>query len=340
MATNTIVTTFSDLYGDLIDRVREATGVTATQTIAKRFINTALHDMHIGFAEKVPWAERRGILITQAPYTTGTVTISKGSTSLTGSSTAWNTNNSFGVANMRAGGKIVINGTLEVYEISAVGSDTGATLASRYVGADVTDGTYTYFEDEYALASDFLRPVDTRSFDDNRSIDILSRTDFRRRFARNAVTGSLIACCFQDAPFNGNTTPVRKIRFARPPDQAYSVPYSYITSNLAVTSAGVAQAQLSADADEPIVPLRFRPAIVYHALYHWYRDRKDDTRSQEAKAEYTDLMLRMGADQEVGAPRPRLQPRTGGYRARARRPWGGAGTRRYDVGGSFDRMES
>lgn len=340
MAANTIVTTFSDLYGDLIDRVREATGVTATQTIAKRFINTALHDMHIGFAEKVPWAERRSILITQAPYTTGTVTISKGSTSLTGSGTAWNTNNSFAVANMRAGGKIVIAGTLEVYEIASVASDTGATLSSRYVGNDVTDGSYTYFEDEYSLASDFLRPVDTRSFDDNRNIEILSRTDFRRRFARNAVTGPLVACCFQDAPFNGNTVPVRKIRVARPPDQSYSVPYSYITANLAVTSAGVAQTQLSADTDEPIVPLRYRPAIVLHALYNWYRDRKDDTRSQEAKAEYTDLMLRIGADQEVGAPRPRLQPRTGGYRARSRRPWGGASSRRFDVNGAFDRVES
>jgi hypothetical protein len=339
MATGTIVTTFSDIYGDLIDRVREATGVTATQNIAKRFTNTALHDMHIGFAEKVPWAERRGILITQAPYSTGTVTISKGSVSLTGTGTAWNTNNSFSVANMRAGGKIVIAGTLEVYEISAVGSDTGATLSSRYVGADVTDGSYTYFEDEYALAADFLRPVDTRSFDDNRNIEILSRTDFRRRFSRNATTGPLLACCFQDAPFNGTTTPVRKIRVARPPDQAYNIPYSYITSNLAVSTAGVAKAQMIDDTDEPIVPVRFRPAIVLHALYNWYRDRKDDTRSQEAKAEYTDLMLRMGADQEVGSPRPRFEPRTGGYKGRARRPWSNGQSRRYDTNGAFDRME-
>jgi hypothetical protein len=339
MAAATIVTTFSDLYGDLIDRVREATGVVATNNIAKRFINTALHDMHIGFAEKVPWAERRATLITQAPYSTGTVTITKGSTTLTGSGTAWNTNNSFGVANMRVGGKIVIAGTLEVYEISAVGSDTGATLGSRYVGADVSAGSYSYFEDEYALASDFLRPVDARSFDDNRSVDILSRTDFRRRFARNAVTGPILACCFQDYPFSGSTTPVRKIRVARPPDQVYAIPYSYITANLAVSTIGAAKAQLVDDTDEPIVPLRYRPAIVLHALYNWYRDRKDDARSQEAKAEYTDLMLRIGSDQEVGSPRPRLEPRTGGYRTRARRPWSSNSGRRYDVDGGFDRME-
>jgi hypothetical protein len=42
--------------------------------------------------------------------------------------------------------------------------------------------------------------------------------------------------------------------------------------------------------------------VVYHALYHWYRDKRDDARSQEAKAEYTDIMLRIVDDQDFGAP--------------------------------------
>src|SRR3990167_10782650 len=116
MSATTQPTDFSDLFTDLQNRVRVNTGVTATENQAKRYINTALQDMHIGFGEKFPWAERDDVLRTQAQYTTGTVTITKGSTALTGASTLWNTANSFSVNNVRVGGKITINGSTEVYE--------------------------------------------------------------------------------------------------------------------------------------------------------------------------------------------------------------------------------
>jgi hypothetical protein len=105
-----------------------------------------------------------------------------------------------------------------------------------------------------------------------------------------------------------------------------------------VSALGVGAANLSADTDEPIVPLRYRHAILFHALYHWYRDKKDDTRSQEAKAEYTDIMARIIMDHDIGAPRPQLRPRVSGYVRAAKSPYRGRG-RRYDVGGRFDRME-
>ena len=147
MSATTQYADFTDLYTGLFNRVREQTGVTATINQAKNYINTALYDIHIGFEEKFPWAERTSVLITQPPYSTGTVTISQGGTTLTGISTAWNTANVFGANNVRAGGKIVIDGTNPVYTISSVSSDTAAVLASRYVGEDVTDGTYSYYED-------------------------------------------------------------------------------------------------------------------------------------------------------------------------------------------------
>lgn len=338
MSSTTQVTDFSDLYTSLLNAVKSDTSQTAVATQAKRYINRALHDMHVGFAEKVPWAERRTVLVTQPEYTTGTVTITKGSTTLTGSSTAWNTNNDFSVANARVGGKVVIAGSEEVYEVSAVGGDTSITLATAFIDDDVSAESYVYFEDEYALASDFLRPIDARSFADNMEIEIISRTDFRRLIPRNKTTGRPKVATILDLPFSGDTTPVRKVRFWRPPNAAFQIPYTYITSNLAVQSDGTAATQLSNDDDEPIVPLRYRHAIVFHALYHWYRDRKDDSRSQEAKAEYVDLMTRMVGDQEIGSTRPRFAPRIGGYRSRARRPYRNNG--RYTAGSSFDEIRS
>lgn len=352
MGTATQLTDFSDLYSDLQNRVREATGVTATENIAKRFINIGLHDMHIGFGEQLPWAERRAILRTHAPYTTGLVTIPKGSTTLTGvtdadgNPTLWNTADDFSEKNMRADGKVVVNGGPDVYEVDSVASDTSATLTTAWISSTV-DGTtqtdngaaYQYFEDEYALASDFLRPVDVRQFGDGAFFDLIGRNEFRQRYVRNKTPGAPRVCTIIDLPFSGDTTPVRKIRLHPPPDKLYLIPYTYITSNLAVTSAGVAATQLVNDTDEPIVPLAYRHTIVLQALFNWYRDRKDDARSQEAKAEYVDLMNRMTADVQIGGKKPRISPRIGPYRTQARRPWSGSSSRRFDINGRFDRME-
>lgn len=323
MSTTSQLTDFSDLYTDLQNRVRAQTGVTATENQAKRYLNIALHDMHIGFEYRFPWAERSARLLTQAEYTTGTVTATKGSTTITGTSTLWDTNNDFTVKNMRANGKTRIAGSLTPYVISSVTNDTTAVLTSKFTETTVTDETYVYYEDEYDLASDFLRPVDMQQFSDQMSIELIGRTEFRRRYPVNATTGRPTVATLIDSGPSGNTTPVRRVKFYKPPSTAMNIPYTYITSNLAVSSAGVAAANMSAATDEPIVPLRYRHALVFHALTHWYRDKKDDVRMEAAKGEYTDLMLRIVSDVEVGGVRPQIRPRVSEYRRSANRPWGG-----------------
>jgi hypothetical protein len=73
-------------------------------------------------------------------------------------------------------------------------------------------------------------------------------------------------------------------------------------------------------------------------LAAWYRDKKDDVRSQEVMNEYSKIMLRIISDNEIGGARPQFRPRMGLYRRRAVRPWGGSGSR-YDINGEFDRFE-
>lgn len=338
MGTATQLTTHLDLFTDLQNRAREQTGVSATENQAKRYINIALHDMHIGRAENFPWAERSAVLLTQPQYATGTITATKGSTTIAGDSTLWKTANDFGNDNMQVGGKVTVAGSLDVYEIGAIASDVSATLTGKFAGATVTDGTYNYFEDEYALVSDFLRPIDQQHFSDSIPIELIARTDFRRQFPTNGVPGHPKVGTIVDKTFDADTTPVRKIRFHPPPDSAFNIPYSYVTSNLAVDSSGDEMTQLSADDDEPIVPLRYRHAIVFHALYHWYRDKKNDPRSQEAKVEYDQVLTRIADDTEIGGRHASIRPRRDGYVNRARRPWGG-GSGRFDIDGRFDRME-
>lgn len=337
MSATTQVTDFSDIFTMVQNALRQQTSVTATENQAKRAVNVALHDMHIGSGERFPWAERSAILVTQDDYNTGTVTISQGTTALTGTSTAWATANAFSVNNARVGGKIVINGGSEVYPVTTVTDDTNIVLSSAFTQADVAAGSYVYFEDEYALASDYLRPLDMQFFDQNRTVELINRREFRMRYPRNKTVGKPLVATIEDKPFSGSTTPVRKVRFWKPPDDFYSLPYNYVTNNLAVTVAGAEQTQLVNDTDEPIVPLQFRHAIVFHALYHLYRDKRDDTRSQEAKAEYTDLMLRITGDHEIGRTRPQIRPRIGSYAQGAQRPYSRRGSR-YVTGSRFDEI--
>lgn len=332
MSTTTQPTTFLDLITELLNAVRESTTVTATSDIAKRYINRALHDMHID--SDFPWAIRRDTLLTHPTYTTGTVTVTQGTTAWAGASTLWNTANSFGQNNARTTGKLTINGT-DIYTISVVSSDTAITANERFVAADVAASTYTYYEDEYALASDFWQPIDKRQFTDALVIELIGPREFYRRYPRNSTLGTPKVATIIELGPSGSVAARPRILFHPVPSSAMLIPYRYLTSNLAVSSAGTAAANLSADTDEPIVPLRYRHAIVLHALAFWYRDRKDDTRSQEAKAEYSDLIRRIRQDTQPTDDRPRLMPNWSRYRMTSRR----SGRPRYDTNGAFDRME-
>ncbi|MGE0373167.1 MAG: hypothetical protein AB7Q01_14965, partial [Gammaproteobacteria bacterium] len=189
-----------------------------------------------------------------------------------------------------------------------------------------------------ALATDFLKPIDKNRFDGRGTIEIIDRRVFRSRFTRISGTGSIVACAIFDKAFASSTTPVRRVRFYRPPGEVMYIPYSYVTAYLAVTAAGVAQAQLSSDTDEPIVPLYARHLIVLKALEHWYRDKKNDDRSEAVKAEYIDGIARLLGDAEVGAQRPSIAPRIGGYVRRAREPYRGGRVRKHTIGTAFDEM--
>ncbi len=332
MGASTQPTDLTDLRTALINAVREAVGVTATNAIADRYLNTALHDMVVNW--DFPWGVRSTSLITHAEYTTGTVTISQGSTALVGDSTAWATANAFGVANARAGGKLILGSESDgVSEVTTVVSGTSITLSAKWTGSDQAADTYVYYEDEYDLATDFFRSVDPHHFAKNIPISLIPRKEFRTRYPRNSSRGEPRVAAIFDAPFSGSTARRQRIVFHPAPDAAYKIDYEYLTTNLATSTLGVAQTQLVATTDEPIVPLRYRHVLVLHALYNWYRDRKDDTRSQEAKGEYTDLMRRIASDVGVTTARPRILPRTSQYFPASRRRGS-----RYSTNSDFDQM--
>ena len=331
MGAATQYTDLSDLRTGLLNTVRDATGVTATNTLADRYLNIALHDIHIDPGHNWPWASRRAYLLTHAPYTTGTVSITAAArTTVTGVSTLWNTAvTGMGFNNARVGGKMTFSGMTEVYEVSVVTDDTTITILNRYTGAALSAASYAYFEDEYALAADFLRPLDMRNFSTDANIPFVGPIEFRRAAPRNSRRQKPQIATWIQLGFVSNTTPRHRVLLYPAPDDEYSIPYDYITSNLAVSSAGTEQTQMTATTDEPIIPLAFRHILVLHAAYSWTLHRKDDTRSQEIKAEYTDLMKRMVGTSNIGQDRPRISVNYMKY-------FGGRRGGRFEINTEFD----
>lgn len=307
MSATTTPTTFSDLYTDCANRLRVSVSDTTTLNILKRYVNKGLHDLHI--QQNWPWAERRATLNTHAVYSTGTVSISTSTrTTLTGTNTLWTTAvTGMGFNNARAGGKVVIGGDTEPYTVSSVDGAGTITLGSRWVGqTSLTNTSYTYLEDEYALESDFWRLVDARKFSDAMVLPVLTRQEFYRQYPRNTVTGKPRVCTILELG-PGTTVAARPRVLLHPaPDQVYNIPYRYITTNLAVESGGTGVTNLANDTDEPIIPLRYRHVIVFYAIAQWYRDRKDDARWSEANGEYVDLVRRMAGDTSTERDRPLL----------------------------------
>lgn len=339
MSSTTIVTTWADLYTALLNDVRTETTVTATLDKAKRYIDEAHQWIYVAHGEKFHWAEKRAYIVTQPEYTTGTVTAAVGSGILTGSSTAWNTANTYGINNVRVGGKLVISGEDEVYTVTAVATDTSLLFTPNYIGTAGSGLSYRYFEDEYALESDFAKPIDAQTFDDNRKIRFVGRTRFRELYPRNRITCTTInVATWQDHPESSNTTPIRKVRFGPAPSNRQAIPYSYVTKNIVVDASGTRKASFTATTDEPIMPLRYRPIIVMGAKMHWYRDQKDDQRSLQCQQMYQQMLDSIVGDQDIGAQRMRIRPARMMYEQRARNPYR-RGSRAYDVNGRFDRFE-
>lgn len=339
MSSTTTPTTFVDLYTDLLNRTRANASGTTEIVYAKRYINQALHDIHI--QQNWPWAERRATLLTHAPYTTGTVSIALATrTTVAGVSTLWNTAvTGMGFNNARAGGKLTFSGGTDVYEVSSVGSDTAITLTDRFIGdTALSAATYTYYEDEYALASDFFRLVDSRELQGDVVLEVLSRQEFYRRDPRNSTTDQPVRCTIIDLAPSGGTSTNPRMLLHPPPNAVYRIPYRYITSSLATSSAGAALTQLSADTDEPIIPLRYRHVLVFYAQVLWYTDYKDDPqRAQVAGGQYADLVKRMANDTVPERDRPRFDTMRRRYVSRVAGPRLPR-SRVFQTGSEFDDM--
>lgn len=334
MATTDTPSTLTELQTAFLRYVKE-TSSSPLLDIITSYLNQALQDMHQD--EHFWWQERRATIITKPPYSTGSVSVDKGATSVTGSSTAWTTTDDFGNANAADADKITIGGSTDVYTISGTPGATSLTLGSRFTGEDVTDGSYTVFQDEYALASDFGDVCDARIFSDDMHIDLIGAKEFNREYPRNSQGGTPGKATLLELGPSGSAALRRRVLFGPRPDDAYTIPYRYYTTNLAVSSAGVGAANLSASTDQPIVPLRYRMGIVWKALELWFGSRqRDEGLAANFGGRYSTVMLRARAGYGATKDIPRIVPGTRRTLDAAKHPFRWTRSRGYSTGTEFE----
>jgi hypothetical protein len=93
-----------------------------------------------------PYYMQNQVITTTAPYSTGTVAVTNGSATVTGTNTVW--------TSAMVGRKIQIGGDNAYYYVLTVNSTTSITLAVPYQGTTQSGSTYNIYKDEYKLSPD------------------------------------------------------------------------------------------------------------------------------------------------------------------------------------------
>jgi len=114
--------------------------------------------MHILKRAEWSFMQKSGTLATVDAYNTGTVSVTNGSTSITGSGTTWTSS--------MTGRKIAIDNSTVEYTFTYV-SATSGTLDRNYEGSTDSGLSHIIYQDVYALASDFNKMLVLRDATNN-----------------------------------------------------------------------------------------------------------------------------------------------------------------------------
>lgn len=208
-----------------------------------------------------PWAKKEppGVFATVDEYTTGSIAVTKGSTTITFSEAP--TGLSFATR------KFMVDGDEVVYRIAAhTESALTATLDLAYLGTSSTATTYHVFQDEYNLDSTFLAPIRKQFLRDAHgryAVDLVGEDELSAQHPYPG-TGSTQAryCCF---------VADQRIRLYPWPTEARRYEYAYIYH------PGVLSFDGSGADDTPIIqPAEDRVVLALYGIGNLLLDKNDD----------------------------------------------------------------
>lgn len=212
-------------FGEIRLRLRKLPhGAGADVLILDGYINSRYREI----LDKFPWSRlvKTSTIQTVAVYETGTVEITEGSASITGTGTTWTA--------AMTGRRFRVGGRSEFYTFTRASNTTG-TLDRAYEGDDASAASYKIFQPYYALPSDLrvLESIKVPSVGrdlDQREREWLDQLDPSREFFGEPELY---------APYDDDPTPLAQIELYPLPDTAEGLTIRYQT----------AKARLSATSD-------------------------------------------------------------------------------------------
>lgn len=257
--------TGQDILTNVLSRAEElVAGSAERETEAKAYLQAAYIAV-VGNGFPWPWAKKEppGILSTVAEITTGSVAVTLNSTAITFSSAP-----SVSVANR----KFFVDADGVIYRISAhTAVAAAATLDRNFLGATATAAAYHVFQDEYNLASDFLRPFSKKAFlrsaHGSYRIPLIGEDESFGKFPYSGSGKTESSYCALIAE--------RRLRLSPWPTDARHYEYPYIFHPGVLTFDGVA------GTDTPIIsPAEDRIILSFFGVGNLLKD-KDDDRADE-----------------------------------------------------------
>lgn len=278
MVSGTGITTFQDIYTAAMGWARQPTDNTTLLNRMKDAVNMKYEDVAVH--KKWQWLMAEDAVSIIGVYTTGTVTVTQGSASVTGVSTTW-TDDSIDTTY-----KFKVDGYDEIYDISTVGSNTSITLADTYKGDDATSVAYRIWKDVYELPNT-VREVD-QVWVDHRSFPARAVGMKKMRELKNlwpTDTDKVLAFTLIQDSSDGD----RQLQIFPVPDEDYTLHYTYAKR---IT-------RLSDDEDEPLIPIGYRHVLVYGALEEWALQAGNPQLVTLYSSKYVDLLRRLAHDTEI-----------------------------------------
>ncbi len=130
-------------FSTILSRVKSLANVTSQDALIKDAIQMGIDRATMA---DLPYLMTESFITTIAPYTTGTVTATNGSKTITGSGTTFTA--------AMVGRKIRMESENAYYRISAFVSVTEVTLEVPYQGTTAASKTFSIYKDEYRLPAD------------------------------------------------------------------------------------------------------------------------------------------------------------------------------------------
>lgn len=246
---------FEDIYTAIIELLKIQSTDTSTINRIKRDINIALDDV----ISRHNWWWNRSLTTLQlsSRITTGTISVTSGSTSVTFSSAP-----APSVANY----KIKFTGSPEVYTISShIASAASASLNIAFIGATTAAKNYTLWKDYVQLPTDCKETFIVQHQHFDQPMEAVGLMDFRRIVAQEPDrVGVPLYYCTDDYDSSGK----RKLRYWPAIYTAnVNMDVDYIMNFI----------PLDTDGDEPIMPLNDRTVLFYFGCAHaWRRERNTE----------------------------------------------------------------